>query len=142
MEERKGTQMEERKGTQDSFTCPQENVVLQRDEAGPTGERREEAVLWGSAGKGPSRLTSVAAEPGHSLGLQQLTEVLVTLALSVQPSHSQHCGPDAWLHVLEESNDSDQHTVLSIPLPPHCFPPLPVWLLDSHPFIPLWLPFV
>lgn len=53
--------MEGRKGTQDSFICPQESVVLQRGEAEPTGERREEAVLWGSAGKGSSRLTSSAA---------------------------------------------------------------------------------
>lgn len=75
--------MERRMETQDSFTCPQEIVVLQRGEAGPTGERMEEAVLWGSAGEGSSRLTSLAAQPGHSLGLQQLTEVLVILVMSV-----------------------------------------------------------
>ena len=80
---RESPQMEGRKRTQDSFTCPQEIVVLRRGEAGPAGERREEAVLWGSAGKGPSRLTSLAVQPGHSLGLQQLTEVLVALVVSV-----------------------------------------------------------
>jgi len=96
---RESPQMGRRKGTQHSFICLQEIVVLRRGEAGPTGDRREEAVLWGSAGKGPSRLTSSAARPGHSLGLQQLTEVLVAL-FSVQVGHSQHCSPNTWLHDL------------------------------------------
>lgn len=117
------------KGDTGLLQLPPGNCGPAKGEAGPTGERRE-AMLWGSAGKGPSRLTSSAPQPGHSLCLQQLTEVLVTIVISVQPGHSQDCGPDAWLHDLQESNDSDQQTVLSI-LPAPSLLPTPFFVASG-----------